>query len=115
MIASLKKSDELYQKLGEKYADAIEYATFWRARVNNAMDNDQKNAYAKPHYEKLIDLYSSRTELNNSDKSRLKEAYLYLISYEARIADNMAAAKTLAEKLIQLDPENAVAKQVLGM
>ena len=115
MIASLKKSDELYQKLGEKYADAIEYATFWRARVNNAMDNDQKNAYAKPHYEKLIDLYSSRTELNNSDKSRLKDAYLYLISYEARIADNMAAAKTLAEKLIQLDPENAVAKQVLGM
>ena len=115
MVASLKKSDELYKNLGEKYADAIEYATFWRARVNNAMDDDQKNGLAKPHYEKLIELYNTRTELNNSDKSRLKEAYLYLISYEARIADNMAAAKTLAEKLIVIDPENAVAKQVLGM
>ena len=115
MVASLKKSDELYKNLGEKYADAIEYATFWRARVNNAMDDDQKNGYAKPHYEKLIELYNTRTELNNSDKSRLKEAYLYLISYEARIADNMAAAKKLSEKLIVIDPENAVAKQVLGM
>ncbi|MDY3847250.1 MAG: tetratricopeptide repeat protein [Prevotella sp.] len=115
MIASLKKSDELYGQLAEKYADAVEYATFWRARVNNAMDNDQKNGLAKPYYEKLIELYSSRTELNNSDKSRLKEAYLYLISYEARIADDMNAAKAHAEKLIQLDPENAVAKQVLGI
>ena len=115
MIASLKKADELYGKLAEKYPDAIEYATFWRARVNNAMDNEQKDALAKPHYEKLIELYSSRTELNNADKSRLKESYLYLISYYARIADDMAKAKECAEKLIQIDPENAVAKQVLGI
>lgn len=115
MIASLKKADELYGKLAEKYPDAIEYATFWRARVNNAMDNEQKDALAKPHYEKLIELYSTRTELNNADKSRLKESYLYLISYYARIADDMAKAKECAEKLIQIDPENAVAKQVLGI
>lgn len=115
MIASLKKSDELYAQLGEKYADAAEYATFWRARVNNAMDNDQKNGYAKPHYTKLIELYSTRTELNNADKSRLKEAYLYLISYEARIADNMDGAKAYAQKLVEIDPENPVAKQVLEM
>ena len=115
MIASLKKSDELYAQLGEKYADAAEYATFWRARVNNAMDNDQQNGYAKPYYEKMIQLYSERTELNNSDRARLKEAYLYMISYEARVADNMEAAKVQAQKLIEIDPENAIAKQVLGM
>ena len=115
MIASLKKSDELYGQLAEKYADAIEFATFWRARVNNAMDNDQQNGYAKPFYEKLIELYSVRTQLTNSDKSRLKESYLYLISYEARIANNMEAAKANAEKLIVIDPENAVAKQVLEL
>ena len=79
------------------------------------MDNDQQNGYAKPYYEKLIQLYSERTELNNSDKARLKEAYLYMISYEARVADNMEAAKVQAQKLIEIDPENAIAKQVLGM
>ena len=111
--ASLKKADELYAQLGEKYADAAEYATFWRARVNNAMDDEQKNALAKPYYEKLIELYSTRTELNNSDKSRLKESYLYLISYYARVANDMAKAKECAVKLLEVDPENAVAKQVM--
>ena len=70
---------------------------------------------AKPYYEKLIELYSSRTELNNSDKSRLKESYLYLISYYARVADDMTKAKECATKLAEIDPENAVAKQVLGL
>lgn len=115
MMASLKKSDELYGQLADKYEDAIEFATFWRARVNNAMDNDQQNGLAKPYYEKLIELYSTRTTLNNSDKSRLKESYLYLISYEARVANNMEAAKANAEKLLSIDPENAIAKQVLEM
>ena len=63
----------------------------------------------------MIQLYSERTELNNSDRARLKEAYLYMISYEARVADNMEAAKVQAQKLIEIDPENAIAKQVLGM
>ena len=79
------------------------------------MDDDQKNGYAKPFYEKLIQLYGERTQLNNSDKARLKEAYLYMISYEARVADNMEAAKVHAQKLVEIDPENAIAKQVLGM
>ena len=115
MKASLKKSDELYGQLAEKYPDAIEYATFWRARVNNAMDNEQKEALAKPYYEKLIEVYSTRTELNNSDKARLKESYLYLISYYARVADDMAKAKECATKLLEIDPENETAKVVLGM
>ena len=112
-VAALTKADELYAQLGEKFADAEEYASFWRARVNNAKDEDQKNGYAKPFYEKLIELYSTRTQLSNSDKSRLKESYLYLISYEARVADDMAKAKENAAKLLEIDPENEVAKQVM--
>lgn len=113
MIASLTEADNLYAQLAEKYPDAVEYATFWRARVNNAKDNDQQNGYAKPFYEKLIELYSSRTELGKADLSRLKESYLYLISYEARVANNFDAAKEHATKLLEIDPENAVAKQVI--
>ena len=112
-VAALTKADELYAQLGEKFADAAEYATFWRARVNNAKDEDQKNGYAKPFYEKLIELYSTRTQLSNSDKSRPKESSLYLISYEARVADDMAKAKENAAKLLEIDPENEVAKQVM--
>ena len=115
MKASLKKSDELYGQLAEKYQDAIEYATFWRARVNNAMDNEQKEALAKPYYEKLIEVYSTRNELNNSDKARLKESYLYLISYYARVVDDMTKAKECATKLLEIDPENETAKVVLGV
>lgn len=109
----LKKADQLYAELMAKYPDAAEYATFWRARVNNAIDDDQKNGLAKPYYEKLIELYSSRTELNDSDNNRLKECYLYLISYYARVANDIPSAKNAAGKLLEIDPDNGIAKQVM--
>lgn len=114
-IATLKKADELYAQLAEKYPDADEYATFWRARVNNAMDNDQKDGLAKPFYEKIVSAIGDKAEKSRADIARLKESYLYLISYQARVADDMDAAKAVATKLIEIDPENEVAKQVMNI
>ena len=112
-IASLKKADELYEQLAQKYPDAEEYATFWRARVNNAMDNDQQGGLAKPFYEKIVASLGDKADKSRADIARLKEAYLYLISYDARVADDMEAAKAVATKLLEIDPENAIATQVL--
>ena len=114
-IAALKKADELYQQLQTNYPDAEEYATFWRARVNNAMDNDQEGGLAKPFYESLISQIEPKAEKSKSDTARLKEGYLYLISYLARVKNDMNAAKEVATKLAEIDPENEVAKQVLSI
>jgi len=114
-LASLQKADQLYAQLMEKYTDAEEYATFWRARVNNAMDKDQEGGLAKPYYDKLVELVGGKAEKSKSDIARLKESYLYLISYYARVKNDMNTAKDVATKLAEIDPENEVAKQVLSI
>ena len=114
-IAALQKANQLYEELQKNYPDAEEYATFWRARVNNAMDNDQEGGLAKPFYESLISMIEPKAEKSKSDTARLKESYLYLISYLARVQNDMNAAKEVATKLAAIDPENEVAKQVLSI
>ena len=45
----------------------------------------------------------------------LKQAYLYLIVYDFNVLQDKVAAKAVAEKLLVIDPENSVAKQVKDM
>ena len=97
----------------EQAACFIEYATFMRARVNSYMDPDQKKGLAKPFYEKLDQLIGSKDNKDATDKARLTESYRYLISYYFVIQDNKDTAKQYAEKLLAIDPENEIAKQVM--
>jgi hypothetical protein len=108
-------ADKTYQDLEAKFQDAVEYSTFMRARVNSYMDPDQKKGLAKPFYEKLDQLVGDKENKDAADKARLTEAYRYLISYYFVIMDNKDTAKEYAQKLIVLDPNNEIAKQVLGI
>ena len=106
-------ADKTYQDLENKYEDAAEYATFMRARVNGYMDPDQKKGLAKPYYEKLDQLIGGKDNKDATDKARLTESYRYLISYYFVIQDNKDTAKEYAQKLLAIDPENEIAKQVM--
>lgn len=111
---AFKMADETYADLALKYENAIEYATFMRARVNGQMDPDQSKGLAKPFYEKLVELIGPKTDLDNTDRARLIESYRYLISYYFVQKDDKAKGKEYAEKLLSIDPENEIAKQVLS-
>ena len=102
---SLKKADEVFAKLAEN-PDAAEFAIYKRAQVANQMDGGK--GLAKPFYDKLI-------ETPNCNPARLKEAYLYNISYFGNVKGDINAAMPYAEKLAEIDPENPVAKQVLSL
>ena len=102
---SLRKADEVFAKLAEN-PDATEYAIYKRAQVANAMDGGK--GLAKPFYDKLI-------ATPNCNIARLKEAYLYNISYFGNVKNDINAAMPYAEKLAEIDPENNVAKQVLSL
>ena len=110
---AFKMADETYADLAQKYENAIEYATFMRARVNGQMDPDQSKGLAKPYYEKLVELIGPKTELDATEKARLKESYHYLISYYFIQKDDKATAKDYAAKMLTIDPENQIAKQVM--
>ena len=111
---AFKMADETYADLALKYENAVEYATFMRARVNGQMDPDQSKGLAKPFYEKLVELIGPKTDLDNTDRARLIESYRYLISYYFVQKDDKAKGKEYAEKLLSIDPENEIAKQVLS-
>ena len=55
-IAALKKADEVYGMLGEKYPTNLLYATIMRARINSQLDPETTQGLAKPYYEQYIEL-----------------------------------------------------------
>ncbi|MDE5571307.1 MAG: hypothetical protein K2I86_04550 [Prevotella sp.] len=110
---AFKKADKIYAELAEKFDGAVEYANFMRARVNGQMDPDQSKGLAKPYYEKLVELLGSKANLDGTEKARLKESYHYLISYYFIQKEDKATAKEYAAKMLVIDPENQIAKQVM--
>lgn len=109
----LIEADAVYGDLASKYENAVEYATFMRARVNAQMDPDSKLGMAKPYYEKLIELIEPRAEKDATERARIIEAYRYMIAYNFIVKEDKDAAKAFATKLQAIDPENEVAKQIL--
>ncbi len=82
-----KKADEVFAQLIEKYPSqaSLEYGYFQRARLNSLIDDDkQSQGLAKPHYEKLIELITTRepdtSKLTATDKRRLFSAYRFLMA-----------------------------------
>lgn len=113
--ASVKKAVEIYQSLIEKFPkQADDYANFMSARTISALDADQKKGLAKPYYEALFNSINAAGVKDNTDKTRIMEACQYLGIYLFKIKNDSAAAKPYFDKLIELDPENALAKQVLA-
>lgn len=111
--AEFQKADAVYADLADNFENAVEYATFMRARVNAQMDPDSKLGLAKPYYEKLIELIEPRAEKDATERARIIESYRYLIAYYFIVKEDKVQAKSYAEKLIQIDPENEIAKQVI--
>ena len=111
--AVLTEADSVYASLASKHENAVEYATFMRARVNAQMKLDAKLGLAKPHYEKIIELIEPLEEKDDTQRARLVESYHYMIAYNINVNGNKEAAVAFATKLQAIDPENEIAKQVL--
>ena len=112
---TFKKADDIYNNMQSKYADIDDFISFQRARIGMYMDPESKLELAKPHYEKLVEIIEAKADKDKTDKNRLIEGYRYLINYYLNLKDDTATAKTIAQKLQGIDPENEIAKMVLGL
>ncbi len=113
--AAFKKADEVYAKMGTDYPNYQNYCNYMRAQINANLDPDSEAGLAKPYYEALISNLEPKEGKNNSDIAMMKQAYLYLIGYHYNVKQDVDSAKSAAEKLLVIDPENEVAKQVVEM
>ena len=86
-----------------------------RGTLNAIMDPDSKQGLAKPIFEHLMQLLEAKAERTDTDKKRLITCYRYMLSYDLLVQDNKDAAKAWAQKILDIDPENEQAKQVMEL
>ncbi|MGI6231720.1 MAG: tetratricopeptide repeat protein [Prevotella sp.] len=113
--AAFKSADQAYAKMSELYPNYKNYCCYMRGQVNANLDPDSKQGLAKPYYEELANNLAAKSELGDSEKAMIKQAYTYLIVYNFNVLKDKDTAVSYAEKLLQVDPENEIAKQVAAM
>jgi tetratricopeptide (TPR) repeat protein len=113
-IELIKKSDEVYAALIQKYPTQEIYSTYMRANLNNKLDNNMEKSLAKPYYEKLASLLAGKADRTKGQNTMLKTAYHYLM-FNAYINKNIDGAKQFAEKILQIDPEYKAALEIQAL
>ena len=111
--ASVDKAVSIYNEMIEKYPSNADFCNFMAARTIGITDPTQTKGAARPYYDKLAQIIETNGVKTDADKARLTEAYTYLGIYYYKIKNDSASAKPYFEKLIQIDPQNPTAKQVL--
>lgn len=111
----IMKADAVYADMVEKFPSVADFSTVQRAHLAFTLDPDSKEGLAKPHYEKLVEIINGHAEKGERDDARLLEAYRYLGAYYYITLNDANAAKPYWEKILEIDPENATAKQALGI
>lgn len=110
------KSDTAF---GSLIALKPDFATAWlyRGRNNYRIDDeDGKNdGMAKTYYEKFIELTLADPKFDQKKSAKdLIEAYKYLGDYHFTVANDKATSKTFWQKVLEIDPNDKQAKDVLA-
>lgn len=112
---AFKKADGVYADYSQKFPNYVNWCNYMRAQINANIDPDSKEGLAKPYYEALVTALEAKAEKSNSETQMLKQAYFYLMVYEYNVKHDTAASKSWAEKMLTIDPDNEVAKQVQSL
>lgn len=110
-VEAFKNADRVYGELGEKFPNNLSYVTIMRARINSQLDPETTEGLAKPYYEKYIELIKAESP----DKPKLLlEPYRYL-GYYYFLKEDKATSDSYWNKILEISPDDAVAKQALGI
>ena len=113
-LAAFKNADNVYGKIAEKYPEQANYCNYVRGSINASMDPESKEGLAKPYYNALITSLESKADRSSNETAMLKSAYSYFMVYEINVLKNTTSAKEWASKLLSIDPQNEMAKQVMS-
>jgi len=108
------KADEVWKEYVETYPQVAEYGIYMRAKINQNRDPKFTIGTAKPFWDELIAKVTAHTEEGANDKAYLKEAYYYMGAY-SYTENNVEKGQEFMKKLLEIDPNNATAKQLLGI
>lgn len=110
------KADSIFATVTTKLPD-WPYGYYWRAStLYNAYDRQENvdKGISQPYYLKLTELAEKDPDPSKY-KSYLRLAYGYLAFHAQSTLKDEAKAKEYWEKLLAVDPDNAAAKEALGL
>ncbi|KQS32783.1 tetratricopeptide repeat protein [Dyadobacter sp. Leaf189] len=110
------KADSIFAIVTQKLPE-WPYGYYWRAStLYNAYDRQENidKGISAPYYAKLAELAEKDPDPSKY-KSYLRLAYGYLAFYSQTTQKDPAKAKEYWEKLLKVDPDNASAKEALGL
>lgn len=113
---SLLNADKAFATVTERIPDSY-LGYFWRARTNALLDPETTQGLAKPYYEQVASIIVGKGD--GSNPTELLEAYQYLSYYyyllfdKSKSASDKEQVKLYSEKMLELDPANTVAPQLL--
>ena len=110
----LRDAEIVYNEMEEKMPEFEEYTVYKKAQVNAMLDPETTEGLAKPYYEKLAGMLEPKETKDGTDKVRLIESYRYL-GYYYLVKDDKENSDLYWNKVLELDPDNLHAKQVLGL
>lgn len=101
-------ADSLFAYVAEKAPDSY-LGSFWRARVNSALDSESAEGLAKPYYEAAAAIL----EKNSGKNVRLLvECYSYL-GYYYYLKKEIPQSQEYWNKILDIDPQNEIAQKAL--
>jgi len=106
----LLEADKIFEQVVERSPTSY-LGYLWRGHSNSGMDLDASQGLAKPYYEKALEIMLE----NNPDGRRNKDIidiYRYLGFYYY-VREDKTNAKLNFSKILEIDPENQIAKDVL--
>lgn len=107
--AALASADSVFAIISQAAPDSY-LGDFWRARANSALDPETTQGLAKPYYEQVVTVLTSKNDPRYN--SALVECYSYL-GYYYLVANKLTESKEYWNKILAIDPANATAKRAL--
>ena len=108
-VSALHSADSIFAEVAIKVPDSY-LGNLWRARTNYSLDPETTEGLAKPYYEAALSTLEAAN--NPKYKSMIIECCSYL-GYYHFLRKEMAKSKSYWNKVLELDPNNATAKQAL--
>lgn len=104
----ITKGDEVFGQVAERTPNSY-LGSFWRARINVLKDPETEAGLAKPYYEAALAILEKN---ENAPKAALVECNQYL-GYYYFVKKEYEQSKVYWNKILEIDPTNATAKQAL--
>lgn len=106
------KADTVFGTFISKFPDQ-HVGYLWKANSLARLDAEIKEGKAKPYYEKFITMVEADPEVKEKNKRDLVNAYNFLGYYNLKLERSADKAHAFANRALELDPNNGVAKQIL--